>query len=80
MGNGCAKKPPFPGIESRSNAQSDAPEARHSSAVPVRALKYLRNHAQHREELYGWKKEKDGRPRPELEGIFQVGLNSCAHI
>jgi hypothetical protein len=63
MDNGYAKKPPFPGIESRSNAQSDAPEARHSSAVPVRALKTLRNHCLCRENFCDPEKRKNDRLR-----------------
>ena len=58
MDNGHAKKPPFPGIDSRSNAQSDAREAWPSGAVPARDLASLRNRLQRRDKLYGSEKRK----------------------
>jgi len=41
MGNGRAKKPPFPGIESRANAHSGLPQAWHSRAIRARARAFL---------------------------------------
>ena len=58
MGNGLGKKPPFPGIDSRANAQSHAPQTWHGSAVLTRARKYPRNHVQRRDNFYGPGKRK----------------------
>jgi hypothetical protein len=58
MGNGRAKKPSFPGIDPGANAQSDAPEAWQSGAIPARAHESPRNHCQRRDELYDPRKRK----------------------
>jgi len=52
MGNGRAKKPPFPGLDSWANAQRDTSEAWLCGAVPVRARESPRNRVQRRDEFY----------------------------
>jgi hypothetical protein len=47
-------------MESRSNAQSDAPEAGHSGAISARASEFLRNRFSRRAEFYDREKEKEG--------------------
>jgi len=59
-GNGRGKKPPFPGIDSWPNAQSNAPQAWHCGAVPARALKYPRNHFEGGDNFCGSAKRKRG--------------------
>jgi hypothetical protein len=58
MGNGRAKKPPFPGIDSRSNAHGDGRKRGYSDAVPTRAREYPRNRFQRRENFTIEKKKK----------------------